>query len=60
MKMGTQSLRTIGLAGFVATLFACPAFAHHSFAMFDNSRMDALTGTLEDASKAAQASAIQN
>jgi hypothetical protein len=48
MKTRATSLRTLSLAGLVAALFAYPAFAHHSFAMFDNSRMDGLSGTITE------------
>ena len=44
MKMKTANFRAIGFAGLVVSLFAFPALAHHSFAMFDNSRTDALAG----------------
>lgn len=36
--------RALCLASLIAALFVYPAFAHHSFAMFDNSQMDSLTG----------------
>jgi len=48
MNKKATSLRTLGLAGLVAALFAYPAFAHHSFAMFDNSQMNALTGMVSE------------
>ena len=48
MKLGTPSLSALGLAGLVAALFAYPAFAHHSFAMFDHSQMDARIGTVSE------------
>jgi len=36
-----------GLAGIAAALLAAPAFAHHSFAMFDQSKVVYLSGTVK-------------
>jgi hypothetical protein len=38
----------IVLAGTAAALFAAPAFAHHSFAMFDQSRKSNVEATVKD------------
>jgi hypothetical protein len=37
-----------GLAGIAAALLAAPAFAHHSFAMFDQSRVLYMPGMVKD------------
>jgi hypothetical protein len=37
----------IGLAGLAAALLAAPALAHHSFAMFDQSKVLYLSGTVK-------------
>jgi len=42
--------KAFGLAGFVAmaaTLLAAPAFGHHAFAMFDQSKTVYMTGTVQ-------------
>ena len=39
--------RTILFAGIAASLIAAPAFAHHSFAMFDASKTITLNGTVK-------------
>jgi len=36
-----------GLAGIAAALLVAPAFAHHSFAMFDQSKVVYLSGTVK-------------
>ena len=41
-------LRTIGLAALTAAAFAAPAFAHHSFAMFDADKTVSITGTVKE------------
>ncbi len=38
----------IGLVGLAAALAAAPAFAHHSFAMFDNQKTITLEGTVTE------------
>jgi hypothetical protein len=38
----------IGLAGIAAALLAAPALAHHSFAMFDQSQVLYLSGTVKE------------
>ena len=37
-----------GLAGLAAAVLAAPAFAHHSFAMFDQSKVLYLSGTVKE------------
>ena len=40
--------KAFGLAGIAAVLLAAPAFAHHSFAMFDQSKVLYLTGAVTE------------
>ncbi|MEA2906896.1 MAG: hypothetical protein QOI12_4283 [Alphaproteobacteria bacterium] len=40
--------KAFGLAGIAAVLLAAPAFAHHSFAMFDQSKVLYLSGAVKD------------
>ena len=39
--------KAFGLAGIAAALLVAPAFAHHSFAMFDQSKVVYLSGTVK-------------
>ena len=39
--------KAFGLAGIAAALLAAPAFAHHSFAMFDQSKVLYMSGTVK-------------
>ena len=39
--------KAFGLAGMAAVLLAAPAFAHHSFAMFDQSKVLYKSGTVQ-------------
>ena len=41
-----MNIKTIGLAGLAVGLFAVPALAHHSFAMFDAETTLVLEGTV--------------
>jgi hypothetical protein len=43
----TMTKTVLGLAGIVAALLAVPAFAHHSFAMFDQTKVLYLSGTVK-------------
>jgi hypothetical protein len=44
-----RTMRTaFGLAGIAAALLAAPAFAHHSFAMFDQSKVLYVSGTVKE------------
>ncbi len=43
-----MQLKALALAGIAASMFALPAIAHHSFAMFDQSQMVQLEGTVTD------------
>ena len=43
-----MTLRAVGLAGIAVALFAVPALAHHSFAMFDARKTDTLAGTVKE------------
>ena len=40
--------RAFGIAGIAAAMFALPAFAHHSFAMFDGEKTKVLEGTVKE------------
>ena len=42
-----MKLRDLALAGVAASLFAVPALAHHSFAMFDQNKVNTMTGTVK-------------
>lgn len=39
--------KALGLAGVAAALLAGPAYAHHAFAMFDQSKLVYLSGTVK-------------
>ncbi len=43
----TMTRKAFGLAGIAAALLAAPAFAHHSFAMFDQSKVLYMSGTVK-------------
>jgi Family of unknown function (DUF6152) len=43
----TMNRTALGLAGVAAALLAAPAFAHHSFAMFDQTKVLYLSGTVK-------------
>ena len=43
-----MTLKMLSLAAIAASLIAAPAFAHHSFAMFDQSKVVALDGTVTE------------
>jgi len=43
-----MKFKALGLAGLILAVFVYPAPAHHSFAMFDHSRMEALSGTVTE------------
>ncbi len=40
--------KTFGIAGLALSLFAVPAFGHHSFSMFDQTQFVILTGTVTE------------
>ncbi len=40
--------KTFGIAGLALSLFAVPAFGHHSFSMFDQTQFMNLTGTVTE------------
>jgi uncharacterized protein DUF6152 len=42
-----MKLRTLSLAVIVTAAFAAPAFAHHSFAMFDSEKLITYKGTVK-------------
>src|SRR3984893_16724587 len=44
----TMTRKAFGLAGIAAALLAAPAFAHHSFAMFDQSKVLYVSGTVKE------------
>ena len=43
-----MKLKVLGLAGIAVAMSAIPAFAHHSFAMFDANQTTALEGTVKE------------
>jgi len=43
-----MSVRSLYLAGVTVALFAAPAFAHHSFAMFDQTKTVEHAGTVKE------------
>src|SRR5215831_6173023 len=43
-----MKFRTLGLAGMAVAIFAIPAIAHHSFAMFDAEKTKVLEGTVKE------------
>src|SRR5438445_13760306 len=43
-----MSVRVIAVSGIAAALFVAPAFAHHSFAMFDADKTVTLNGTVKE------------
>jgi hypothetical protein len=43
-----MSVKLLGLAGVAVSLFAVPALAHHSFAMFDQTKQTTVTGTAKE------------
>jgi hypothetical protein len=43
-----MKLKALGLAGIAVALFAIPALAHHSFAMFDAEKSKTLDGTVKE------------
>jgi hypothetical protein len=44
----TMKFTSVGLAGIACAMFAVPAFAHHSFAMFDADNKIAIEGMVKD------------
>ena len=43
-----MNLKVVSLIAIAVAAFIAPAFAHHSFAMFDQNTTTQLTGTLKD------------
>jgi hypothetical protein len=43
-----MTVKTVALAAIAAGLFAAPALAHHSFAMFDHEKTLAISGTVKE------------
>lgn len=43
-----MKLKLLGLAGIALAVYAIPALAHHSFAMFDAEKVSTLTGTVKE------------
>ncbi|TWB43995.1 MULTISPECIES: DUF6152 family protein [Azospirillaceae] len=43
MKLGKKAVSAARIAGLVAAVIATPALAHHSFAMFDQTKIEQLT-----------------
>jgi hypothetical protein len=46
--MKLNAFNTVGLVGVALAMFAAPASAHHSFAMFDMKKTVTLTGTVKE------------
>ncbi|HXJ00377.1 MAG TPA: DUF6152 family protein, partial [Micropepsaceae bacterium] len=43
-----MKFKALGLAGAALAMYAIPAFAHHSFAMFDADKKATLEGTVKE------------
>ena len=43
-----MTFKALGLAGIAVAMYAIPAFAHHSFAMFDADKKMTLEGTIKE------------
>ena len=43
-----MKFKALGLAGIAVAMYALPAFAHHSFAMFDADKKMTLEGTIKE------------
>jgi hypothetical protein len=43
-----MNIKALGLAGLASIAIAMPAFAHHSFSMFDSEKTVTLTGTVKE------------
>ena len=43
-----MNVKALGFAALAAGLIAAPAFAHHSFAMFDHDHQVRMTGKVKD------------
>jgi hypothetical protein len=43
-----MTLRALSLAGLAASIIAAPAVAHHSTAIFDQTKVNSLTGTVKE------------
>jgi Family of unknown function (DUF6152) len=43
-----MKFKAVGFAGIAAVMCAIPAYAHHSFAMFDSSQLVTLEGTVKE------------
>jgi hypothetical protein len=48
MEETPMKFKALGLAGMGLALYAIPAFAHHSFAMFDADKKVTLEGTIKE------------
>jgi hypothetical protein len=40
--------KTLSLAGIAVAMYAIPAFAHHSFSMFDDTKIATIKGTVKE------------
>jgi hypothetical protein len=47
MMIDATKIRAFAIAGLGAAVLAAPALAHHSFAMFDQSKTETRSGTVE-------------
>jgi len=43
-----MTFKALGVAGIAVAMYAIPAFAHHSFAMFDTDKKMVLEGTIKE------------
>ena len=43
-----MKFKALGLAGIAVSMYAIPAFAHHSFAMFDGNKKVTVEGTIKE------------
>jgi hypothetical protein len=47
LKEAAMKLKAVILTSVAVSLFALPALAHHSFAMFDQNKLNTMTGTVK-------------
>src|SRR5258706_9460057 len=47
LKEAAMNLKALILTSVAVSLFALPALAHHSFAMFDQNKLNTMTGTVK-------------
>src|SRR3979411_1622554 len=47
LKEAAMNLKALILTSVAVSFFALPALAHHSFAMFDQNKLNTMTGTVK-------------